>query len=274
MAAPWLLVISKHPEYGPAGEVMPGQCEPYTFGWRLCLFRDGEEDVLLNGTYYELRKVQGDCTGKDVEQIRAIAAQARERMQAAANQAPLIIGPGGPSAGETIEDLDFARHDKPESQVETDELDAEELGVGASRKSDEDTDEFEQPPLVGDAAQAFETTVENGVCVATVMNPQILSGDGAETALFQLMQASQGALVIDIGRLPELPPEVANALGRFTYQREQEGRFVALAGVREEILAALQTMQKKGTLQGYVVGFMDQASAVAEARSFLNNRRS
>ena len=160
MAAPWLLVVSKHPEYGPAGEVVPGQCEPYTFGWGRRLFRDGDEDVLLKGTYYELRKVQSDCTGQDVEQIRTIAAQAQERMQAAANQAPLVIGPGGPSGGETIEDIDLARHDKPESQVETDELDATELSAGASQKSDEETDEFQQAPLASDAAQAFEPDVK------------------------------------------------------------------------------------------------------------------
>ena len=31
------LVISKRPEFTPAGEIVPGQCEPYTAGWRLRL---------------------------------------------------------------------------------------------------------------------------------------------------------------------------------------------------------------------------------------------
>ena len=54
MSSPWLLVISKHPMYTDSGEVVIGQCEPYTPGWRLRLYRRGEEQALCNlGMVYQ-----------------------------------------------------------------------------------------------------------------------------------------------------------------------------------------------------------------------------
>ena len=65
-----LLTISKQPAYGPKGEVVIGQCEPYTSGWRLRLLNKGEEDVLLEGNYYDLRQVQMRCQGKKDGEVR------------------------------------------------------------------------------------------------------------------------------------------------------------------------------------------------------------
>ncbi len=75
------LVISKLPEFTPEGEVVPGQCEPYTGDWNLRLIEDGRGEAILSGTYYEIRRVQKRCVGKPADDIRKLAAEAGEAMK-------------------------------------------------------------------------------------------------------------------------------------------------------------------------------------------------
>ena len=75
------LVISKLPEFTPEGEVVPGQCEPYTGEWNLRLIEDGRGESILSGTYYEIRRVQKRCVRKSADDIRKLAAEAEEAMK-------------------------------------------------------------------------------------------------------------------------------------------------------------------------------------------------
>jgi hypothetical protein len=70
------VAISKLPEFTEDGEVVPGQCEPYTSGWRLRIVADGVAENLQSGTYYELRRVQRRCIGKTPDEVRMMAAEA------------------------------------------------------------------------------------------------------------------------------------------------------------------------------------------------------
>lgn len=58
-----LLIISKDPEFDQRGDVVLGQCEPFTSGWSLILIdKEGNRETLLVGTYTDLRKIQESCS--------------------------------------------------------------------------------------------------------------------------------------------------------------------------------------------------------------------
>jgi MFS superfamily sulfate permease-like transporter len=250
MASPWLLVISKSPEYGPTGEVVPGQCEPFTAGWKLRLYSDGKERVLLTGTYYELRRIQKRCTGMTVEEIEQMAEEARERMESGVDETAIVAGVGaGPMAGSGAR----------ESEIAT---------SGDFEGDDEETDDFIPAE---DLAMAFETQARQGVLVARVSDPmEFTRGPELESSLPVLMRASRGALVLDIESVHKLDADTANRLGRFTYSVEQQGGFVALANVTDDVVSMLQDMEIEGTL----IAFVDLASAIAEGQAFLVRRAS
>jgi anti-anti-sigma regulatory factor len=67
-----LLIIWKDPEFDNRGEVVLGQCEPFTSGWTLTLIQPSRErENLMVGTYTDLRKIQESCAEIDtVEKIR------------------------------------------------------------------------------------------------------------------------------------------------------------------------------------------------------------
>ena len=77
----FLLVITKEPEFTEDGEVVLGQCEPYTSGWKMRAVTNGGEEILLAGTYYDLRKVQRRCAGKNEKEIRQIVESARMALE-------------------------------------------------------------------------------------------------------------------------------------------------------------------------------------------------
>jgi hypothetical protein len=61
-----LLIITKDPEFDMRGEVVLGQCEPFTSGWSMYLiYPDGNRENLVTGTYSDLRKIQEGCIGLD-----------------------------------------------------------------------------------------------------------------------------------------------------------------------------------------------------------------
>ncbi len=61
-----LLIITKDPEFDMRGEVVLGQCEPFTSGWSMYLiYPDRKKETLVTGTYSDLRKIQESCIGID-----------------------------------------------------------------------------------------------------------------------------------------------------------------------------------------------------------------
>ena len=66
-----LLIITKDPEFDMRGDVVLGQCEPFTSGWTMYLIHDDRKrENLLSGTYSDLRKIQEGCNG--IEDINAV----------------------------------------------------------------------------------------------------------------------------------------------------------------------------------------------------------
>src|SRR5689334_19978442 len=77
-----LLVITKEPEFDVRGDVVLGQCEPFTSGWSLLMINgDGKHESLLVGTYTDLRKIQESCSEiEDPAQVRKRVSDMRALM--------------------------------------------------------------------------------------------------------------------------------------------------------------------------------------------------
>ena len=65
-----VLIVTKPPEFTPAGGLVLSQCEPYTGGWRLVLFEDGKVEELLTGTYDEVIALQSEWSELPPDKIR------------------------------------------------------------------------------------------------------------------------------------------------------------------------------------------------------------
>jgi MFS superfamily sulfate permease-like transporter len=266
MSSPWLLVISKHPEFYPSGQVVPGQCEPFTSSWRLRLYNEGEEIVLLTGTYYELSKIQKDCDDKSIDEIKEVAEQAKIRLAEQGDRTAIIIG-----SGNAPEDDTTLAGDNPGEATQLMSTDELQGAIEQMRKrgiADEETrDDLEVPPEAN--RPPFEASMSAGVFVASVVEPSILEDTPKlQHALQELMKASGGALVIDLQHARAMSHEAANVVGRFTFACEKQGRYVALANVSQPILDSLENHPIEGTLLAY----LDRYSAVTEARAFVERQ--
>jgi hypothetical protein len=274
MASPWLLVISKHPEFSSTGEVVLGQCEPYTPGWRLRLYREGEEYVLINGTYYDLRKIQQDCTGKSFDDIQQYAAKARDLL--ANNRHKVVLGTDETTTTESSPtETDILLSSETQLMGVTDIEDAR-TNLDEETRVDHDlSDETHEYLPSAAVISSFEVTRSAGLLIADVINAGILTDiEGLLEVLKELMEMSNGAIVLDMRRVDRLEVETARTLAQFTNESMTQNRYVALASVGESILRNLQEMdQDEVFAETRVVVYMDLESAIADARDHLQGRQ-
>jgi len=75
-----LLIISKKAQFNDKGEVVIGQCEHHTDGWRLRIYKSGAkaDETLYEGTYYECREIQLQGIGKTEEEIWEIVENCKQ----------------------------------------------------------------------------------------------------------------------------------------------------------------------------------------------------
>jgi hypothetical protein len=94
-----LLIITKDPEFDMRGEVVLGQCEPFTSGWNLYLvYPDGKKESLVTGTYSDLRKIQEGCIDvDDPEAVRKRVLDMRMILITSVTET-VAIGSGRPAA--------------------------------------------------------------------------------------------------------------------------------------------------------------------------------
>jgi len=208
------LVISKLPEFTPEGEVIPGQCEPYTDGWRLRLIEDGSEESILTGTYYELRRVQKRCIGRSADDARKLVAEAAEAMK-------------DPSSADGS-----AKKDASEStQI---------LGMDEVRRA---MLEMELTAALDDfdgEAEWLSVSQQNGVAIASVdAGVESVGAYEAAGALGKAFEAGEAAFVIDLGGRAPAGAGFAEHLGRLAARAKEEGRFLGLVGGSEDLAGQL-----------------------------------
>jgi hypothetical protein len=205
------LVISKLPEFTPEGEVIPGQCEPYTGNWRLRLIHDGLEESVLEGTYYEVRRLQKRSINKSAEDTRKLAAEMFEEMK--------VESASGSSTD----------HDANEStQI---------LGMDEVRRA---MLEMELSAALDDLdgeAEWLSVTQQNGVAVASLGSGfQSVDADEAAAALQQAFESSEAAFVIDLG---PAGAGFAEHLRRLAALARNGGRFLGFIGAGEDLAGQL-----------------------------------
>ena len=201
MASPWLLVISKHPEFSSTGEVVLGQCEPYTPGWRLRLYREGEEYVLVNGTYYDLRKIQQECQGKSFDEIQQHAAKARDMLASSRQKVVLGTDADAESEARSPTETDIQLTDETQ-MMGVNEIEEARKSLDEETRVDHDlSDETHEYLPSAAVISSFEVTRSAGLLIADVINAGILTEiEGLNAVLDELMEMSNGAIVLDMRR--------------------------------------------------------------------------
>ncbi len=200
-----LYVISKAPEFTEDGEVIPGQCEPYTTGWRLRLIENGCEEVLLTGTYFELRRVQRSCTGKTSEEIRKITAESKDAIQKAAKAPPL--------ASDTDESTQI-------------------LGLEEVRQAMQEMEEAASAGETGLYSDWFELSEHGGVRVAAIRDSASeVSPDDIARVLGAAFTTAPGGLVVDVTGFTGGGLAHVRALRDLADQARSSGRFLGISGL-------------------------------------------
>ena len=225
------LLISKHPQFTTSGEVVLGQCEPYTSGWRLRLL-DGDkekEEVLLTGTYYDLRRAQQAMAGKSPEEMRQIAAEIKREMETAA---PAATDSGPPVDPDSITSVmtpqTVARG--MEEQAELAHL-VQEMDGG-----------------LGPGGSFLKLNADDGVLTARLAQERFLN-EPEKTGgdLEKLLVGTPQGVVLDLKEIHVLSTGSIRELVRFADEANQRGSAIALAemaaGVRKVMeMASLDTV--------------------------------
>jgi len=239
-----LLSISKKPVYGPKGEVVIGQCEPYTSGWRLRVLNGTDEEVLLEGNYYDLRQVQLRCRGKKIEEVREIIGEIKPHLASGGTASQLEPAPG-PEAGSVSESTQIlGRAEIYQAMAEA------ESAKGAAPAS---------PEKSGLLLERQEK------CLIVRFVDPIAAAQDAERlrAIFDsLMEHEVRAYVLDLTLLQRVSSRVIRELVRFRENAAGAGRGFAIATKRQEVIRTLESMNLLGFLPHY-----DDTGAAVKALS-------
>jgi anti-anti-sigma regulatory factor len=231
--------ISKLPEFTEDGEVVPGQCEPYTSGWRLRLVVDGESETLLSGTYYELRRIQRRCIGKTPDEIRTMATEAAESVGKTASQLP--------QAGEG---------DQATQILGVEDVRRAMLQMEAAINTEGGPGELEW----------VEMSERDGMLVATVRAVgETVDTDELGRVLQAALVQTQKGMVVDLSELQVSSPALARCLRDLGERARLENRNLQLVCVHEPLQQAAQEASA-GSLK-----FSSDVEAAIKAASPVEN---
>ena len=232
-----LLTISKRPVFGPKGEVVIGQCEPYTSNWLLRLVEGGKESVLLEGNYYDLRQVQMRCVGLDPEGVRKLVAELKPHLAAggAASHMESAAAPQAARVGESTQILGRSEIYQAMAEMES--------KAAAS------------PESSGLLLERQERCL-----IVRFVDPIAAAQDADRLrAIFDSLLAHDvRAYVLDLTLLQRVSSRVIRELVHFRENAAGAGRGFAIVTRRAEVISALESMN----LLGFLPHFQDTAAAV------------
>jgi len=226
-----ILIITKDPEFDSRDEVVLGQCEPFTSGWSLVMVDgNGAHEQLLVGTYTDLRRIQESCSGVDDP------ASVRSRVM----ELRLLLTAG---VTETVA-VQFASIKPTPEEFVTREMDAVRTNGTA---------------LPTHSPGGLLILEPNGsVLVVTVVQPERADdADYLKNELETLLNCQMKAVLMDLGRVPNLSPRSFKQLAGVRDRLRETGANFALCNLTG---AMQQNMTKiRETLPVYET----QASALA-----------
>lgn len=228
-----LLTISKKPVYGPKGEVVIGQCEPYTSGWRLRFLNGGDEEVLLEGNYYDLRQVQIRCSGKNRDEVQKLIEEIKPHLAEGgiASQLQPAPAPQGRDVAESTQILGRAEIFQAMADAEANKAAA----VASPEKSGLLLERQEQ-------------------CLIVRFVDPIAAAQDADRlrAIFDsLMEHEVKAYALDLTLLQRVSSRVIRELVRFRENAAGAGRGFAIVTKRQEVIRTLESMNLLGFLPHY-----------------------
>lgn len=227
-----LLTISKRPVYGPKGEVIIGQCEPYTSGWLLRTLQGGREEVLLEGNYYDLRQVQMRCVDLDQEGIRRLVEEVKPRLAAEGTASRLepASAPKPPGGGESTQILAPGEIHKA-------------MAEAGARSS--------APPPQGAPGLLLER--QEHCLIIRFVDPIAAAQDVERLAAVfnSLIKHDVQAYVLDLSLLQRVSSRVIRELVRFRENAAGAGRGFAIVTRRAEVIRTLESMNLLGFLPNY-----------------------
>jgi hypothetical protein len=230
-----LLTIGKLPEFDSEGNVVVGQCEPYSSGWLLRLREKGLVEKLLEGTYYDLRQIQLQCFGLDSGKIRELVDEARPKIEA--GRASLAVSARASNSNisdETDTDIDMN---------ETAVIDNASLG-----RDVEKTDMPVGPVAPGEAGLVLR---RQGDClVVRFEHSQEITGDliRLRGALFSVMEHGSGPCILDLCEMGEVSSRIIAELVLVREEAAGQGRPFAIVTDSPKIIASFEALDLIGFL--------------------------
>jgi anti-anti-sigma regulatory factor len=237
-----LLTISKRPVFGPKGEVVIGQCEPYTSDWLLRLIEGGKGTVLLEGNYYDLRQVQMRCGGLVPEGIRKLVEEMKPHLAAggAASHVAPAAAPEAARVGESTQILGRSEIYQAMAEMENKAASSpENSGLLLERQERCLIIRFVDPIA---AAQ---------------------DADRLQAIFGSLLSHDVKAYVLDLTLLQRISSRVIRELVHFRESAAGAGRGFAIVTRRAEVIRTLESMN----LIGFLPHFEDTAAAVKSLSS-------
>jgi anti-anti-sigma regulatory factor len=228
-----LLIITKDPEFDIRGDVVLGQCEPFTSGWQLILIHAGKQrEILMTGTYTDLRKVQDSCA--------------------------------------SIDDLDKLRKRVGDMRVllSSNMSDTVRIPISAPVSTTDATKEL--PPITPDMLPRqspgglLNLTPSHGIVIATVMRPERADDTNfLRNELMAVLNCHPKAVLVDLSSVPQMSPGSVKELTGLRDLLRENGSDFALCNIPGGMLEHLSGMRPRETLPV----FDTQESALAALRA-------
>jgi anti-anti-sigma regulatory factor len=218
-----LLIIWKDPEFDNRGEVVLGQCEPFTSGWTLTLIHPNRErENLMVGTYTDLRKIQESCF--EIDEAEKI----RKRVQ---DMRALMLM----SVTETVA-IHLDRRTGRDSRDETREMPT------IQPKSDP----------VQTPGGLLELTASNGVVIARVIQPnRAADSDFIRQEFTTLVEMRPAAVLIDLQSVDAITLAAFKELSIIRDRLRDTGADFALCNVSTTARQKMQGLKAKDALAVY-----------------------
>jgi anti-anti-sigma regulatory factor len=231
-----LLIITKDPEFDMRGEVVLGQCEPFTSGWQLILIDvSGKRETLMAGTYTDLRKIQESCSAIDeTEKLRKRVGDMRILLTS--------------NVTETLR-----------------------IPISAAQPPADTNDVTkEMPPITPDMLPRqspgglLNLTPQNGIVIATVMQPDRADDTNfLKNELMAVLNCHPRAVLMDLRSVPRLSAGSVKELAGLRDLLRENGADFALCNVPGDMRDRLRDLRPRDTLPV----FETQESALAALRS-------
>lgn len=215
-----LLIITKDPEFDDRGEVVLGQCEPFTSGWKLVLVNaDRTQEQLLSGTYTDLRKIQETCSSiEDADKVRKRVGEMRALINSSVTETVAV------------------------------EFDEEDQGASGSTKILDPTQTDFMPAIPEKMTETsgdgfFELKKHQGVILALVADPDRASDVSLlNQHLKKLIEQKPKAIVLDLGRVQNLASRAMQELCIFRDQCVSENIRFGICNLRKGVQKLIENL--------------------------------